>query len=99
MASLATTIRFDSEEQKRRAMRAAALHGMSLNAFVLYRLGVDQDSATTRARAGAMAMYQRLAESPEFDELDALLAAAPRSDPEQLGFNPAAYSDADSGAA
>ena len=99
MATSAFPLRFESEEQKQRAMTDAALHGMSLNAYVLHRLGVDNDPATAKARAAARALYARLAESREFDELDAQLAATPRSSPAQLGFDPAAYAQSAAGAA
>jgi hypothetical protein len=95
MATTAFPLRFDTPDQKRQAMTDAALHGMSLNAYVLSRLGFDKDPIAIKARAGALAVSERLADSPEFDDLDAQFAAMPRTRSAELGFDPAAYAATD----
>lgn len=90
MAAIPFPVRFATEEQKTLAEQAAALRGKSLNAHILDLLGVGEDKTAARFRFAAWRALERLADSEEFDQLDALLAETPRSTPTELGFSPRA---------
>lgn len=83
-------VRFPSDEQKQQAEQDAALRGKSLNAHILDLLGVGEDKTAARFRFAAWSALERVADSEEFDQLDAQLAEMPRSSPSELGFTPRA---------
>jgi hypothetical protein len=76
----------DAEELRRRA----AARGLSVQAYMDRQLALDRDEVEQRLRAVIATGYARIQHDPEFDALDAELAARPRSLPSELGFNPEA---------
>jgi hypothetical protein len=79
------TSRARADELKR---RAAAAGFSSVQAYMDRKLELDPDMARQRTRAAVLSGYARTYGDPEFDALDAELAARPRSTPAELGFDP-----------
>lgn len=85
------TSRAKADELKR---RAASLGYTSVQAYMDRALALDPDALQQRIREATLAGYARTHGSASFDLLDEQLAAVPRSAPSELGFDPAAHSQA-----
>jgi plasmid stability protein len=85
MAQLNTRL---TDEELATVRRRAAEHGMSIQTYVRSALALDRDQVQAAARAAYQTSLVRTANSPEFDELDAELAARPRPTAAALGYDP-----------
>ena len=84
-------LRFANPSQRDRVARAACARGFpSLNAYVLAQIDPQARARAQLIQETARAVFDCVAQSPEFDALDASLAAGSHPAIGSLGFYPGA---------